>query len=469
MSRSCPRTAVWRSALPALLALSLLVALVPTSVQAVPVFARKYRTSCQTCHTAFPKLNPFGEAFRLNGYRLPGETEAQVKQEPVSLGSPAYAQMWPRAVYPSDLPGNAPIAVNVKLADLYESSHGDGGLVIVHNDFQLPQEVNIFAAGTLGQKFGFFSELTYGENPDGSSEVEIEHAQLHVNSPFGPEHAVNFKVGKFSPDLADGFQEMWLMTDNGVDSLFGYDPIGIHGGTGIGEEPAGISLPSSVQGVEMYGVLQHRLFYTVGVTNGLGSPDGSTYDGNSSKDVYARVGYKFGGMGLDGDTTGETIPANNWQERSFRIGALGYQGDGKGIGFDVEDDVGNAWSVEDRSFSRYGLFASWYWDNLNVFGVALRGSDDLWATDYGTSLVTKSSPTFDTFFVQADYVIVAPFQVSLRYESLNPADDTAPSARSLNANFTYLIRANVKGMLEYHRDLEDTQNYTLAAVVRFAV
>src|SRR5512142_736558 len=63
----------------------LLASAVPS--RAVPVFSRKYQTSCQTCHSAFPKLNPFGEAFRLNGYRMPKETEDQIKQTPVSLGS----------------------------------------------------------------------------------------------------------------------------------------------------------------------------------------------------------------------------------------------------------------------------------------------------------------------------------------------------------------------------------------------
>src|SRR5512141_3256592 len=80
--------------------------------RAFPVFARKYQTSCTTCHTIFPKLNPFGEAFRLNGYRMPKETEAQVKQTPVSLGSEAYKRVWPNAVWPNELPGNAPVALN---------------------------------------------------------------------------------------------------------------------------------------------------------------------------------------------------------------------------------------------------------------------------------------------------------------------------------------------------------------------
>ena len=65
---------------------------------AVPVFARKYQTSCQTCHIVFPKLNATGEAFRLNGYRLPAETEEQIKETPVSLGAEAYNKMWPAMV-----------------------------------------------------------------------------------------------------------------------------------------------------------------------------------------------------------------------------------------------------------------------------------------------------------------------------------------------------------------------------------
>jgi hypothetical protein len=37
------------------------------------------------------------EAFRLNGYRMPKETEDQIKLKPVSLDADAYQRMWPRA------------------------------------------------------------------------------------------------------------------------------------------------------------------------------------------------------------------------------------------------------------------------------------------------------------------------------------------------------------------------------------
>src|SRR6516225_1940305 len=99
----------------ALLGCLALVATESTAL-ALPTFARKYQTSCQTCHIVFPKLNAFGEAFRLRGYRMPAETEEMIKEKPVSLGAPAYKRLWPKAVWPSDLPLTVPLAVNMKFA-----------------------------------------------------------------------------------------------------------------------------------------------------------------------------------------------------------------------------------------------------------------------------------------------------------------------------------------------------------------
>ncbi len=438
---------------------------------AVPAFSRKYQTSCQTCHVIFPKLNPFGEAFRLNGYRMPAETAEQVKQQPVSLGAEAYKRMWPGMVYPSDLPSNVPFALNTKMENIYSSSQDDTGHQVVHNDFQFPQEVNLFSAGTLGTTFGFFGEITWAERPDGGSDTEIEHARLDVTSAFGPEHLVNFRIGKLAPNLYDGFQEMWLMTDNGIDTLFTYNPIGIRGGTGLAEEGGGVSLPARARSIEMYGVAAHRLFYTVGVDSpiGPGGPNG-TFGANSQKDLYARIDYKIGGMGLDGDTGGVKLPPENWREKSLRIGILGYTGNGKDVNFDITDDDGNAFKMQDRRYNRYGVFGSWYFGDLNVFGVALHGTDRLQLLDDQTLVqISETTRSYDVWFAQADYVIRPPFQASVRYENLRVADATVPSIRALNANFSLLIRANIKAMLEYHRDLRNSQNYTLATVLRFAL
>ena len=82
------------------------------NADAIPVFARKYQTSCTTCHVMPPKLNAFGDAFRMNGYQIPGGDEAFVKDEPVELGAKPWKEMWPDTVWPSTIPGS-PIAVRV--------------------------------------------------------------------------------------------------------------------------------------------------------------------------------------------------------------------------------------------------------------------------------------------------------------------------------------------------------------------
>lgn len=437
------------------------------SANAIPAFARIHQTSCQTCHVGFPKLNPFGEAFRLNGYRMPGEM--QPEEKPQSLGADAYKKMWPKAIWPSDIPAHIPLALNVKMASVYHSSLDENGRAVTKNDFQFPQEANLFTGGTLGDHFGFLGEVTWGENPDGSSATELERFQLQAGSFFGPPHLFNVKIGKFAPDVADGFQEMWISTNNGIDTLFRFNPIGLHGGTGLAEDGGGISLPGSVKGVEIYGVGMHRLFYTAGIVNGLGPSPGGNVDGNASKDLYARVDYKFGGMGLDGDTTGVTLPPENWRERSLRVGLLGYHGNGTGINFPLTDGNGQDFNVQDRSFNRAGIYASWLFDDLNVFGVAMRGRDrlDTFATD-GTK-TDSGNFNYNTWFVQTDYVILPPLQASLRYESASPpAAAGVRSIRAINAGLSYFLYANVKTMLEYRRDLRESKNYSVDTILRFA-
>src|SRR6266568_3215455 len=333
------------------LALAALALLSVRPAEAIPAFARKYATSCQTCHTMFPKLNAFGTAFRLNGYRMPKETEEMVKEKPVSLGSPAYKKLWPNAIWPGEISSTVPLAVNIKFADVNTSSlNEDGTTTSVKNDFQFPQEANIFGAGTLGDHVSYFSEVTFGVEGDGSVSTEIEHAHLAIDSPFGPENLFHVRIGKFTPNLADVFQEMFITTDAAIDSLFAYNPIGPRGGTGLAEDtsPMPIALPVLVQGLEAYGVAGHRLFYAAGVVNGISG--NGRFDGNDGKDLYARVDYKIGGMGLDGDLGGREAPDKNWRDDSLRLGAFVYRGDGRGINFESVSEEGGQLNVQDDRF-----------------------------------------------------------------------------------------------------------------------
>jgi hypothetical protein len=449
---------------------------IASTADAVPAFARKYQTSCQTCHIIFPKLNAFGEAFRLRGYRMPGETEAMVKQPPVSLGAPAYKKLWPQAIWPGEISSSVPLAVNVKLADLNISTlNADGTVNSIKNDLQFPQEVNVFAAGTLGDHISYLSEVTFGENPDGSVAVELEHAHMGFDSPFGADDLFHFRIGKFAPNVVDGFQEMWLSTDAGIASLFDYNPVGIHGGTGlVGDvSPSPIALPALVRGIEGYGIVGHRALWVAGLANGIGPSATDTsgrFDGNNAKDVYARFDYKFGGMGLDGDTGGQsTVPDKNWRDNSLRLGVFAYRGDGSTIDFPVTSEAGLSMNIQDVHFLRTGIYANVFWQDLNVFGVYLHGSDALSVFDEGTAaLLNAIEPDFHAWFTQADYVVYPWLQAGFRYETVTPADRSVPSLRTGVFNVSALLRANVKAMVEYQRDLRLGDNHSLNALLRFA-
>ena len=51
-------------------AATLLLALAPSSADAVPSFARQTQLDCMTCHVSWPELTPTGRQFKLNGYTL---------------------------------------------------------------------------------------------------------------------------------------------------------------------------------------------------------------------------------------------------------------------------------------------------------------------------------------------------------------------------------------------------------------
>ena len=49
---------------------------------ALPAFARKYSMPCSACHDSWPRLSPFGQAFKDNGYQLMNEKDAPIWQNP---------------------------------------------------------------------------------------------------------------------------------------------------------------------------------------------------------------------------------------------------------------------------------------------------------------------------------------------------------------------------------------------------
>ena len=276
---------------------------------AIPAFARKYQTSCVTCHTIFPKLTPFGEQFRRNGYRFPGVDSDATKAEPVALGTDEQKKTFPDSVWPGMLSPFPPLAIGFNGQALFHpdknSSAGVADNHAVANLDTLVEEGHLWTAGTIDDSISFYAELTAA---DGG--LELETASVFFDDLVGPKHAVNLAVGKrigtytsFQPH-GSYFADL-MMTQVPVTGLYGAtsDPFAFN---------------DNHNGIEVNGVIGCRFDYSAGFAAG------TNLDTRNSANVYGHIGYKLGGSTLDGEITGG-VPQDLEHEQSVTIDAFAYR------------------------------------------------------------------------------------------------------------------------------------------------
>jgi hypothetical protein len=279
------------------------VALTALPASAIPAFARKYGTSCTTCHTVYPKLTPFGEAFRRDGFRFPGVDSDYAKQDTITTkpktatSEPSWIAAIPplsagfngRVFFHPDKNSSGALSDNQAFANL-------GGIV---------SEAHVWAGGTLSDKVSYFGELTVV--PGGA---DLELAQIYFNDVVGPQHAVNVRVGRgFSNVTSFGPHSSFL-----TDALL--PPSGL---TGLNGATAGAwNVGDHFNGVEVSGVVAGRVDYNVGWNSG------PSFDVRSAEDVYGHLGFKLGGMSLDGEGKSETNAARPWEETALTFDVFGY-------------------------------------------------------------------------------------------------------------------------------------------------
>jgi hypothetical protein len=122
----------------------------------IPAFARKYQTSCSTCHSNFPELNDFGEAFKKNGFKFPQNDEQFVKEPPVMLGAKAQRMVFPKAIYPGEIPGTIPIGFRYNGFMTYNSKQPLALGFVPRTDLFTPNTFTVISAGTFGDGLSFW-------------------------------------------------------------------------------------------------------------------------------------------------------------------------------------------------------------------------------------------------------------------------------------------------------------------------
>lgn len=400
----------------------------PQRADAVPALARKYETSCVTCHVAFPKLNSFGEAFRLNGYQYPSDDEDVTKDEPVSLGSESYKRVFPNAVWPNDIPGKPPISLRVSSGFEYERDAD------IETAFEAPS-LNLMSAGTLGENIGFYAGAHLFEEGEIGS---IDRAFLQISSLFSPhlpEKSLNLRIGQFIPNMVPFANHRGLALTPYAYNTYSALQEGLQAGHVHGGSGEAFGIETFQLGVEASGIVQRRWRWGVGFVNG----SGPVAESNSAKDGYARAAVKIGGMAFDGTGgSSETSSGKNWVDNSITLGTFGYLGS-----YPNDGNLGPG----DFERNRWGFDVSLLVSDLNLFGGYIRGSDE--------TLIDSEvqDAEYDLFFAEANYVLF-PWLIGLgRFERADP--DNNDTLERVVIGTTALYRANVKFVVETAMDPND--------------
>ncbi len=257
--------------LPWLSLLLLLPAAQPAA--AIPVFARRYRLSCSTCHHPVPALNEFGEAFAGNGFRIvPGEPARDTMDTGDEL---------------LDLQGGLPLAVRL---DLYVQAYAGTDAAV---DFETPYTLKLLSSAPLSRSISYYF---YGFLAERGEVAGIEDAYLYWNDAGG---AVDVALGQFQ--LSDPmFKRETRLT---------FEDYAVYRAR-VGEAPTDLTYDRGVYGaVDLAGVT-----VSAQVVNGNGihaADEDRRFDDDPLKTALVHLSLpaagplRVGGFGLYGETRSE--------------------------------------------------------------------------------------------------------------------------------------------------------------------
>ena len=293
-------------------------------IQAIPLFARKYNTTCFTCHTTEPLLNDFGRRFQANGYNLPGSSsdkEAHSDQATFPIGLLSLPMFTQTRV--TDNLAGTPTITNTSFSGI---------------------EVALFSAGSLGSHFSYFTEIPVAIS-NGATTIEVNDAHLLYTDVLGDGLGnLNFRLGKlrfFIPFLPN------TLLANADPLVYGYHAV--PDGRATAND---LSFAEPTFGASAFGMLPQLfdgLRWEVGFTGG----NNSDIDLKTSRAFFASLNQTFyvnnaplriGAIYYGGqqDITDTSISANAWSNHVTRVG--------------VDVEIYDPWTKRFDLFGQY-LFA----------------------------------------------------------------------------------------------------------------
>ncbi len=146
--------------------------LLPEESSAIPAFARKYKISCNTCHTVFPRLKEYGDDFAGSGFII---KEKETERNYVTAGDDL---LW--------LNKDFPVAARIDLFAMHDQGKN------VENDLQIPWGLKLLSGGTLYKNIGYYFYFYMQEHGEVAG---IEDAYIHFDNVFSTN--LDIMVGQF--------------------------------------------------------------------------------------------------------------------------------------------------------------------------------------------------------------------------------------------------------------------------------
>ena len=443
----------------------LIIFLLPA--QAIPAFARKYQTSCATCHSNYPELNDFGEAFKRNGFKFPKDDDSFVKEPPVLLGAPAYKKVFPKAIYPGEMPGNIPIAFRYSGNFNYNASQPPAVAAagfVPRTDLFAPNTFTIIAAGSFGQNISFWidddiSAAGSGAN-GGLGDGYLKFSDLGHYLGL-PKNALNVRFGQFELDLP--FSQARSIYPSAYDAFS--EPAMAPSTTGIPNSVLTTNNPfvlgTPQRGIEIGGYANNGNFtWSAAFVDGTNSSYGlaSSLSTRNTKDVYLRVSQRFN-LERDPQSRNDVQAAGASGPRdhtSIRVGGFYYHGTNESnYGSSTYSFLGTI----QEPFYRAGGDIRFKYRKMELFGVGLVGHDNDHSVDTEARTInTAPAVTYAGGFAGSNFWIYPWMIAYMRYDFVNSPADFANGASQYTTRNRYspgiqlLVRANIKliGEYQYH-------------------
>ena len=400
-----------------------------TVAHAIPPFARRYGMSCSTCHVGGPnKLTPLGEAFRDNGYRIPGEDESFLRDPPIPMGAESRKSLFPNTVWPGELPAGLPIGATAQFSGRVEIP-GETGTGT--STAQISAAASLLFGGSLGKHITMMGTVFVGSNGANLGQVFIVGRSLMQR--WLGEGALNVKVGRMRLDLFP----LQPALQRSVLQAYSYD-------TAIGKD--GFSLGQGADAIELFGLVKGRLKWVLGAANGRKPTD----DLSSRRDVFARLQLKLGGTRLDylNASLADDAP-------TVLIGASTY------IGTGVTTPAAPA-SRFTNDFYRLMADLRVRAHNLDLIGQVTLGQD---SDPDGNGTQVRSL----SWSAHLDYPIFPWLQPLVRYEESYSDSDSRPSRRRLVMGMQFFIRTNVRLRFEGAAGLTSNESHQFIGDLFYAL